>query len=133
MVYLDLWFRAFNGLVDIRSEREVAYSCGFTKDRGIRSWRERILELEKQGFVRIGKRCDSIGHIFLVDPDMVVQRLERAGVLNESWKNEYEIRMKDIGAKRWMPPTGGKKIKVLAKNRMVIPRIRPVDVMAQVN
>ena len=52
MVYLDLWFRAYNGLLDVRNEQEFAYSCGFTAKRGIRTWTERILWLEKQGFIR---------------------------------------------------------------------------------
>ncbi len=105
MVYLDLWFRAFHGLVEVRQEAEFAHSCGFSASRGIRSWRERIAWLEKNGFIRTAKRWgDSISTIFLRHPDMVVRELEDKGSLPEAWKKEYEIKMKEIKAKRWDPP-----------------------------
>ncbi len=104
IVYFDLWFRAFNGLVEIRDERELAYSCGFTTNRGVRTWRERVACLEKQGFIKSATRCGSISHIFLRNPDMVVSQLSAKRKLPKDWENEYEMRMKEIKAKRWEKP-----------------------------
>lgn len=105
IVYIDLWLRSFDGLVDVRDEREFAYACGFSPERGKRSWRERITWLEKQGFIRtVARWSDSISHIFLVNPDKVVAKLDEKNKLPDAWRKEYEMKMTEIKAKRWQPP-----------------------------
>ena len=76
--YLDLWGRAWDGgLVEIQDEEEVAASCGYaTAGRNVRTWRERMVVLERLGFIRIlpmGTR--KYGYVLLVHPHDAVERL----------------------------------------------------------
>jgi len=53
-VYFDLWCRAFDDyLIEVSDEEALAYSAGYTSGRNVRTWRERILVLEKFGLIRI--------------------------------------------------------------------------------
>lgn len=105
-VYLDLWYRVFGeGLVEVREEKEFAYSSGLSPTRGVRSWRDRVALLKKCGFIKTAKRWDNeFYYIFLRHPDCVVQELDRDGVVPDSWKHEYEKRKVEIGAKSWERP-----------------------------
>ena len=125
-VYLDLWFRAFKGqLVEVRDPRECAYCCGFTGERGLRSWHDRIMWLADQGFIRTAKMYgNEISHIFLRDPDMVVWKLKSDGKLPATWKVDlYEMKMKSIKARRWEPTK-----KVLDKKKIKTQRVPAVPV-----
>lgn len=107
-VYHELWFRAIEGFVDIRREQDHAYACGFTPGRGVRSWRERIVQLERLGFVRVCKHPggDGYRYIFLPHPDMVIQKLDQDEKLPDEWGQAYQERMGEIHAARWQAPRG---------------------------
>lgn len=111
-VYLDLWCRNFGDcLIDVRDEKEFAYACGLTASRGVRSWRERVKLLKEYGFIRTEKRWDQDFYwIFLRHPDTVVQELDERGKIPDPWKQEYERRMAEIGAKRWKLPRKEKPV-----------------------
>lgn len=106
-VYQDLWYRAFGEtLVEIRDEREAAYaSCLKGNERGVRSWRQRMVRLRSLGFIKTAKRFDQeFYYIFLRHPDAVVQDLEDAGRLPDAWRQEYLKKLTEVRANRWKRP-----------------------------
>jgi hypothetical protein len=110
MVYLALWCRVFDegidaGLIEVRDEKDFAVASGFTADRGVRTWRERLRALETLGFIRIERHWgdDAITHILILDPDMAVKNLEKRRGLPDSWRRAYERRCEETKATRWRP------------------------------
>jgi hypothetical protein len=99
-VYLDLWCRAFDeGLVVVRDDEEMAYTCGYDGPRAIRTWREHIETLVGLGFIlkkELGNR--DVGHVLLVDPVIAVARLRHLKLVGDKWWNMYLTRMNEIGA-----------------------------------
>ncbi len=76
-VYLDLWARQFdNMMVEVTNDEDFAYSSGYTGNRAVRTWKERIRCLEDLGFIRIKEKgMRKIGYILIVNPLQVVSGL----------------------------------------------------------
>lgn len=104
-VYLDLWCRAFDeGLIVVRDDEEMAFTCGYDGPRALRTWREHIDTLVKLGFIlkkELGNR--DIGHVLIIDPTISVARLKANGQVPEKWWNMYLTRMNEIGANAPLP------------------------------
>lgn len=101
--YFDLWGRSWDGgLVEITDEEEVAASCGYaTAGRNVRTWRERMVVLERLGFIRIkpmGTR--KYGYVLLIHPHDVVERLrhEDNARVPDWWWSLFLKRMNEIRA-----------------------------------
>jgi hypothetical protein len=73
------------GLVEIRSEADMAQLSGFKSDaRGLRMWRERIRKLEDIGLVRVFPRGrQPIGFIAMLHPYDVINDLRRENRLSD--------------------------------------------------
>jgi hypothetical protein len=100
-VYVELWFRQFDdGFVDIQDEEDNANAAGYTTTgRAVRSWRERIDQLERLGFIRVKpKGTRERGYILLLHPHQVVRRLRDQGKINDWWWSQFEHRATTIGA-----------------------------------
>jgi hypothetical protein len=84
-VYFDLWCRAFDDFfVDIRDEYEFAYASGYSGQRAIRSWRERMLVLAEHRFILINSTSfGRIRYAAIRDPHRVVQELTDEQVSSE--------------------------------------------------
>lgn len=100
-VYLDLWCRAFDDyFIDVRDEFEFAYSAGYSGQRAVRTWRERIRVLRDHGFVRYTKTPDGrIRHLVLLDPHPIVDGLIAAGTVEEEDAFAFESQLMTIGAR----------------------------------
>src|SRR2546426_10405180 len=54
--YLALWARHLDsGIVEITNERELAYEAGYTGNRALRTWQERMRLLESLGLIKAQK------------------------------------------------------------------------------
>jgi hypothetical protein len=98
-VYFDLWCRAFDDyLIEVSDQEALAYSAGYTSGRNVRTWRERILVLEKFGFIRIeASGTKRYANIFIVDPHKVVKKLHEQGHVPKNWWNAFNHRAAEIG------------------------------------
>lgn len=81
ITYLALWCQAFDEMyISLQNAPELAFHAGFTGQRAVRTWRERIKVLEEFGFI-----CTAPGtagpysHAIIVNPHFVVRRLFAAG------------------------------------------------------
>lgn len=124
MTYLTIWCRLFSpGIVELASEKRMAFEAGFTGERAVDTWRKRMRHLKNLGF--IDYKCSSehdFQWVLVYNPHHVILRLgpkvqER---YRSAWKERaIEIRAKDIG-----PPPQQRANKKPAKNeaRKVIAR-----------
>ena len=108
-VYIELWSRMFDpaGFVEITDEEQCANACGYmsSTSRAIRSWRERIDELERLGFIRVaGWGTRKRAYILLLHPHQAVQQLRQSGFVTipEPWWQLFKMRLAAIGSE--LPP-----------------------------
>lgn len=108
-VYWDLWTRQRDdGYVEIEDAEEMAACSGLKGTRALKSWREKLEELQRLGFIRIqAKGNQKYKYILLLHPHDVVQQMKHAdpAAIPDWWWSLFQIRMRDVGAKlRWSPP-----------------------------
>lgn len=98
-VYFELWCRAFDeGFLDGPDEESCAFAAGFTTERSVRSWKERIDTLVELGFVRVAPRgTRPQGYILILDPHKVVKNLHEAKRVRPEWWGAYIKRCSEIG------------------------------------
>jgi hypothetical protein len=98
-VYFELWCRAFDeGFLDGPDEESCAFAAGFTTERSVRSWKERIDTLVELGFVRVAPRgTRPQGYILILDPHKVVKNLHAAKRVRPEWWGAYIKRCSEIG------------------------------------
>jgi hypothetical protein len=98
-VYLELLGRCMDsGIVELGSEAEHAYAAGYTTDRGVRTWRERMEVLENAGFIKTkGLPAQRRKWVLLVDVDLAVERLQKTRKVPAEWTELYESRKHEVG------------------------------------
>jgi|SRR5579872_1048169 len=100
-VYFELWCRSFDeGFIDNLDEESSAFAAGFTTERSLRSWRERVDTLVELGFVRVAPRGNKAqGYVLLEDPHKVVKALQARNRIRAEWWGAYIKRCSEIGYK----------------------------------
>jgi hypothetical protein len=92
-VYLELLSRHLGeGLVEMGPEEDHAYAAGYSGQRAVRSWRERMKRLEEYGFIRTERRGSlTYGYVFLVHPAVAVNKFVTAHPtkVKSDWLNAY--------------------------------------------
>ena len=97
--YLTLWcWLREESVVDIRSPSEFAFESGFTGQRAVSTWRERMRILADLGFVRIEEgRYGPISHVLVLNPHLAVKRLHDAGKIQPVRFHALVARLEEIG------------------------------------
>ncbi len=80
MTYLALWGQAFDEMyVSLQKTDELAFHSGYTGQRAVRSWKERMRELAKLGFIRIASgTAGEFSHAVILNPHFAIRRLHKA-------------------------------------------------------
>ena len=99
--YWGLWCRVWDtGVISVESEYELATEAGFTGERRVYTWRDRVKQLASLGFIQIkagGK--GPYQHVLILNPYRILCDQRRAGnIQDEVWFALVE-RMEEIGAK----------------------------------
>ena len=99
-VYFGIWCKAFDDfVVEVRDEYDMAFSCGYTGARAVRSWRERISVLESNGFVKSSKSpVGSYRYILVLDPHKAVNRLFGHSAISKEYFDIFRQTLISIGA-----------------------------------
>lgn len=96
--YLDLWCRKFDEqfLTLNKNQREYAFYAGFSGQRGEQTWKERIRELAKLGFIMTEKGpYGEISYVLIVNPLIVITRHVEKGT--PGLRKEYINALLDRG------------------------------------
>jgi hypothetical protein len=117
-VYLELLSRhRSDGVIEMGKESEHAFAAGYQGSRAIRTWRERMLLLEKHHFIvtkQIGN--DRFGYVALTHPSTAVHRLHGEKRVPEIWMTAYLHRKMET-----KEPTHEKRMEKLKAARNVVP------------
>jgi hypothetical protein len=113
-VYLDLWMRQRDdGYVEVDDPQEMAAAAGLLGTRAVKSWREKLDELCRLGFIEFKEKGNQkYKYILILHPHDVVQRMhhENPAQIPDTWWSYFLTRIEDIGATlRWTPPKPKKK------------------------
>ena len=93
-VYLELLTRHFDGgVIEMAHEADHAYAAGYSGNRAVRSWQERMKVLEKLGFIRIKQIGNQrYRYVLIVHPATAVERLREKNLVNKAWFEAYQAR-----------------------------------------
>lgn len=95
-VYLELWARHIGqGVIEMAHEAEHAFFSGYTGARAVRTWRERMNDPEKLGFIKINRIGDHIKLVLLVHPAYILHRLREEEKIDQDVWDAYEQRRID--------------------------------------
>jgi hypothetical protein len=134
--YLTVWCRLFYpGIVELGTEKQMAFEAGFSGERAVDTWRKRMRHLKRFGFIDYKAGSDhDFQWVLVFNPHHVVQRLEKVqGRLKAAWKERaIEVGAKDLGE---LPEIAIKKAKAAAetseKAGAVKPKVKPPAVPAK--
>jgi hypothetical protein len=108
--YLSLWFRVNDeGFIHIKDEKQMAIESGFDSERNISTWKTRMRELEKFGFINsITGVKGEFQYVLIVNPLNVIENLDNIAEYSSLPKSIKEIisqykinlqeRMSEVGA-----------------------------------
>lgn len=101
--YLTLWCHSYDeGLVEIKSEQEIAFESGFKGQRAISTWRDKMKKVKECGFIATEKgKFGAYNYVLLYNPFYVIKQHYKSGsglISKESYLALVE-RAQIIGAK----------------------------------
>ena len=100
--YFDLWCRSFDEcFVTLSKPNEIAFSAGFTGQRGPRTWAARMRSLSEMGFIKLASGASGpISYALILNPHLVIKKIRDAGVpgIREDKYNALIARALEIGA-----------------------------------
>lgn len=87
MVFIELWCKdRGQGIVAIQDEQECAFAAGYTGNRAVRTWKERMFKLVELGFIKAKQEGNrEFGQVLLVNPLAVCVRLRADGKVSDEW------------------------------------------------
>ena len=99
-VYFSLWCRVFDeSLIEIKSYKELAYEAGFTGQRDVTLWKQRMARLVDLGFILAEKgTSDDYDYILLLNPYMIIKQRYEAGEIQKHKYIALFHRAQEIGA-----------------------------------
>ena len=98
-VYVELLTRHVDsGIIEMKSEEEHAYAAGYTGNRAVRSWRERMQLLKELGFIKTKEGGGRVFHyVLLVHPTVAVKQLFNKNKVSDAWWTTYRGRQGETG------------------------------------
>jgi hypothetical protein len=98
---LELWCKDWGqGIISIQDEQECAFAAGYSGNRAVRTWKERMYALVELGFILAKQEGNrEYGQVLLLNPLAVAARLRGEGRVSDEWWTAFVRRANDIGAK----------------------------------
>ena len=99
-VYLDLWCRTFDeGFLQLNRPEEMAFHSGFSGQRAVRTWKDRMKRLVELGMIgTVPGPLGEMSFALLYNPFHVLKRAHIAGKLPENYWQSLVIRANEVGA-----------------------------------
>lgn len=101
LVYLDIWCRSFDeAFLQITKAEEMATYSGFTGQRAVRTWKERLAKLVELGFINIKYGLTkNVQFALIMNPYHVIAKAYAAEEVPVEMWNALMVRSAEIGAK----------------------------------
>lgn len=98
--YLEMWSRLYDELfLTLNRPEEMAFHAGFTGQRALRTWKDRVKRLADLGFIDVkpGPLGD-LSYVIFLNPYHVIKRAYLKGEVQENKWQALVIRTNEIGA-----------------------------------
>jgi hypothetical protein len=98
--YLTLWCRTFDEMViNIKNESEFAFESGFSGQRAVITWRERMKRLNDYVFIKAKEGAyGKYSYVLLMDPHKIIEKIKKQNKgISELTFNSYIERCLNIG------------------------------------
>lgn len=112
--YLEMWCRLFDEcFLTLNRPEELAYHSGFSGQRAVRTWRDRVRRLRDLGFIDVKSGpLGEFSYALFWNPYHVIRKhYEDGGVLEAKWRalvvRANEIGATDLDQEGPKPSTGG--------------------------
>jgi len=99
-VYLSLWCRVFDeGMLEIKSYEDLAFEAGFSGQRAVTTWKQRMALLVDLGFVRAetGARGE-YDYLLLLNPYPIIKTLYETNKIQKQKYITLYSRAQEVGA-----------------------------------
>jgi len=99
--YLEMWCRSYDEGYVILKHDDMAFNAGFSGERAVRTWKERLRILCDLGFIDLKDGPSGpASYALIYNPYQVVERHHKQGTpgLTEAGYNSMVHRMSEIGA-----------------------------------
>lgn len=97
--YLALWCRGFDEGVVKLEHQDMAFESGFTGQRAVQTWRDRVRMLSELGFILTAEGASGpFSHALILDPFLVVKKLHAAGKIPKDIYNALYARSQAVGS-----------------------------------
>jgi hypothetical protein len=105
-VYLELWCKDWGqGIISIQDEQECAFAAGYSGNRAVRTWKERMFKLVELGFIKSQQEGNrEFGQVLLLNPITVCAKLRAEGKVADEWWTSFVRRAGEIKAAIPKPP-----------------------------
>lgn len=99
-VYLDIWCRSFDeSFLQITKSEEMATYSGFSGQRAVRTWKERLSKLKELGFLDIKHGLSKeVQFVLILNPYHIIAKSYAAGKVPVEMWNAIMVRSAEIGA-----------------------------------
>lgn len=100
LVYLDLWCRTFDeAFLQITKTEEMATYAGFSGQRAVRTWKERLVRLAELEFINTKYGMSKeVKFVLILNPYHVIAKAYAAGKVPVEMWNSLMVRSAEIGA-----------------------------------
>lgn len=100
-VYFSLWCRVFDeSVIELKSYNELAYEGGFSGQRAVTQWKQRMAKLVELGFILAEEGPGgSYDYILLLNPYLIVKKYYDSGAIQKTKFIALFNRVQEIGAK----------------------------------
>lgn len=98
--YLELFCRLRDeGFISLNQQEDMALASGFTGQRYLHTFRDRLTKLEEMGFISLKEGATNrFGYALIWNPYHVIRRFYEAGKLPDRFWNALVFRASEIGA-----------------------------------
>lgn len=99
-VYLSLWCRVFDeGMLEIKSYEDLSFEAGFSGQRAVTTWKQRMALLVELGFVLVepGTRGE-YDYVLLLNPYPIIKKLYEANKIQKQKYIRLFSRALEVGA-----------------------------------
>lgn len=99
-VYLSLWCRVFDeGMLELKSYDDMAFEAGFTGQRAVTTWKQRMLLLKELGFVLVEKGTrGEFDYVLILNPYPVIKLLYENKKVQKQKYIALFARAQEVGA-----------------------------------
>ena len=100
VTYFNLWCRVFDeSFIEIKSNEELSFEAGFSGQRAVSTWRQRMKKLVELGFIDAKPGASGeYNYVLIFNPYLIIKNNHLEGKIQEHKYNALFGRAMDIGA-----------------------------------